>query len=302
LFQEMVDTFRVNNAYPSNRTGQISRVLYGCNGVSVDWEFADTAGKFVSYAFVLELGITDFWYGWNNASYVLSECNKNIPNLYYLSRVSGVYFAPVSVTVSDSSGNNNGQLDPGERASIWFSIRNRAIHPLDSAYQVSAKLVSKHVGVTVLDSVKQLPSCARRSSTHNSAQRHSVQADPGVAPGTRIPLRLEVTYRNDGKTYMIPVNFEITVGSNPVAVEEAPPAFAPTLRVYPNPARGRVQFQLAQGGPAQLDVYSSTGAKVISRKLTDRLSFDCSGLPAGVYFCRLENPAGVSRARLNIAD
>lgn len=299
LLQEVVDTFRVNNGYSTSRTGQIGQVLYLANGVSVDWEYTDSAGKFVTYAFTCELG-TDFWYGYREPSYVASECNKNIPNLYYLARVSGAYFEPVSVTLNDAQGNNNGRLDPGETANIWFTVRNRAVHPMDSAYQITAKLVSRHADVTVLDSVKPFPRCSRRSSTSNSASQFTLRASAQAAPGTRIPLRLETGFENDGRTYTQPVSFEITIGSDPIGIEETPATFAPVLRVSPNPARDNVRFALASGSQARLEVFAADGSRLLSTDVSERYTWNCARIPAGIYFCRVANSAGLSTARLNI--
>ncbi|MBM3313619.1 zinc carboxypeptidase, partial [candidate division WOR-3 bacterium] len=147
VLKEMGDTFRVNNGY--TLTGPIYRTIYPVNGNSVDYAQADTLKdstterKFITYGFCSELGINDFWYGWNLPAYVDSEVTKNVPNLYYLARVSGVFFDPQRVLVNDSAeGNRTLQLDPNEVANLWFRVRNRAIHPLDSAYQVTGRLIS----------------------------------------------------------------------------------------------------------------------------------------------------------------
>jgi hypothetical protein len=126
VLEEAVDTFQANNHYPMGQTGQVYSTIYPCNGLSVDWEYSDTAGKFVTYAYTCELGTDDFWYGWNDSNYIRSEVDLNIPNVYYLTRLAGVYFENVSVTVDDSiGGNSNGQLDPGELSGIWFTVRDR---------------------------------------------------------------------------------------------------------------------------------------------------------------------------------
>ncbi|MEO0073985.1 MAG: M14 family zinc carboxypeptidase, partial [candidate division WOR-3 bacterium] len=217
LLQEIVDTFRMNNGYPAGNTGQISRVLYTVNGGSVDWEYSDTAGKFVTYAFTCELSINDFWYGWNDSAFIRDECNRNIPNLLYLARISGVFFDPVIVVVNDTpAGNQTAQLDPAETGNIWFTVRNRAIHPLDSAYAITGRLRSLHPQVLVLDSLKQFPRALRRGSTSNGASQFRVFAMPSILPGTVVPLRLELSWTEDGRSYSQPVSFSIVIGNNPI--------------------------------------------------------------------------------------
>jgi hypothetical protein len=288
VLREAVDTFRMNNNYPSGRTGQVYSTIYPVNGLSVDWEYSDTAGKFVTYAYTCELSTNDFWYGWNDSAIIHRECNINIPNLYYLARIAGVYFDPVSVTVSDSSqGNGDGRLDPGETASIWFVVKNRATHPLDSAYAITALLRSGYGEVTLPDSYASFPSIPRRSLAGNALDRFTIRASTQAVPGTRVPLRLEMAFTDAGLTYAQPVNFEIVVG-NTVAVAEPTRYVAhEAAQVRPFLARDHVHFSLpSTGAPARLDIVSADGTRHISLPLERDLVWDCTTSPAGVYFAR----------------
>ena len=221
VLNEMGETLMANNGY--TQTGPIYRTIYSTNGGSTDYAQADTLkdstseSKFITYGFSSELGRTDFWYGWNLPAYVDSEVNKNIPNLYYLAGVSGVFFDSMRVAVNDSAqGNRTNQLDPNETADLWFRVKNRAIHPLDSAYSISGRLRSLDTMVTVLDSIKAFPSCRRRDSTDNRAAQFRVYCKKGASPGRVVPLRLELTYMDDTLTMMQPVSFTITIGANPI--------------------------------------------------------------------------------------
>jgi hypothetical protein len=282
------------------QTGQVYSTIYPCNGLSVDWEYSDTAGKFVTYAYTCELGENDFWYGYNDSSYIRSEVNLNLPNLYYLARLAGVYFDKVSVTVNDSVGGNvNGQLDPGEAARLWFTIKNRAMHPMDSAYAITARLVSGDAGVTVLDSNLAFPNVARRASVNDRAAPFRVVADPGMTPGTRVALRLEVSYTDAGHSYMQPVNFEIVIGSSPVTVEDRPsPVYPIRIAATPNPGRDRIELSPGIAGPYKLELYAEDGSRVVSTTALGRYTWDCSRVPAGVYFCRVSNDHAAYGRRL----
>jgi hypothetical protein len=223
--KETNDTFRLYNQYLLSRTGQSSRVLYLSNGCSDDWEYADTLWqgnqKFITYAFCIEWGRTDFWYGWNLPAYVDSECLKNRPNSFYLTRLAGVFFEPRASLINDSlSGNATNQLDPGETAYVWFKLRNRAVHPLDSAYQLSGKLKSLDTMVIILDSIKTLPRCLRKDSTNNRLQQFKFYCSSSTNPGRVVNLRLEMSYKDDTLTMMQPVNFSITIGSNPILIHD----------------------------------------------------------------------------------
>ena len=302
LLQEMVDTFRMNNHYSQSGTGQISRVLYGCNGISADWEFADTAGKFVTYGFTCELS-TSFWRGWDDSTHIRQECDLNIPNLYYLARVAGAYFDPVSVTINDTAaGNSSGRLDPGETSDIWFAIRNRAVHTLDSACHISAKLVSLDTLVSVPDSIRPFPDVRRLSSTDNGAGQFRIRAASEIAPGTHVPLRLDIAYVDAGDTFMMPVQFEVVIGSDPVGIAGPRPAPARSgLAVIPNPASGRVNFVTPRSGTrAGLVVFAADGSRVASVEIDGTWTWDCSTVPAGVYFARLRTRQGMITRRLSI--
>ena len=290
VLNEAVDTFQANNHYPMGQTGQVYSTIYPCNGLSVDWEYSDTAGKFVTYAYTCELGENDFWYGWNDSNYIRSEVNLNLPNLYYLTRLAGVFYEKGSVTVDDSAGgNSNGQLDPGELSGIWFTVKNRAMHPLDSATGVTARLIPGDSEVAVLDSNLAFPTALRRSSVNDHATQFHIPASDDIPAGTHVPLRLELTYTDAAHTYTEPVNYEVIIGTHPVAVSESPSTLYPSrLSAIPNPARDRVRFNVAPADAAgRLEIFSPEGAKLASGATAGSFVWDCSKVPAGVYFCRV---------------
>jgi hypothetical protein len=300
MLEAVVDTFQANNHYPISLTGQVYSAIYPCNGMSVDWEYSDTAGKFVTYAFTCELGTTDFWFGWLDSNYINRECNLNIPNLYYLTRVAGAYFEGVSVTLDDSDGND--QLSPGESSGVWFTVRNRAIHPVDSGYAMTAKLVSGNAGVQVLDSGLSFPSAARGSAVDDHATQFHVRASNAIALGTDVPLRLELRFDDAGRTYVQPVDFEIAIGTNRFPVTRSPaPIYPSGLTAAPNPARGRVNFSTAPVTAAgRLDIFSPDGSRVATAAVSDPYAWDCGHVPPGVYFCRLVAAGNTVTTRVSV--
>jgi hypothetical protein len=58
-----------------------------------------------------------------------------------------------------------------------------------------------------------------------------------------------------------------------------------TIRVYPNPASGKI-YVTAKVAPSSLAIYDAFG-KLILRKVEDTESIDVSGLTAGVYFIEI---------------
>jgi hypothetical protein len=308
ILQEGVDTFAANNHYVQN--GPVYSTIYPANGVSVDWEYADTllnaVRKFITYAYTCEIGTTDFWYGSSYPSYVDNEVAINIPNVHYLTRVCGVYLAPVSMVVNDTAnGNANGQLDPGESARLWFTVKNRAIHPLDTAKAVTAVLRTSDTMVQVLTPTVNFSNIPRRTTANNGAAQFDVLCNDNATPGGTVNLRLEVTYTDDGVTIVQPVNYRITLGTHPVAVECPSPDYtnaAMSLSAWPNPARQAIVFNAlvpATSNPVGLTVYAQDGRLVRSFRalgparlhsvVWDRRDGSGRVVPSGIYFAVLDD-------------
>jgi hypothetical protein len=303
ILQEIADTLQANNNYPRSRTGQVYQTIYPCNGISVDWEYSDTAGKFVTYAFTCELDSVDFWHGWNDSVAIRIECTRNRPNLYYLCRIAGVWFDPVSLTINDTAqGNGDGTLNPGEQASIWFTARNRAVHLLDSAYSVSGRLTSTDPRVTITDSIKPFPNCSRRSSCSNSAAQFGIRADASIPPGTQVLLRLTLNYTDAGHTYSQTIEYRLTIG-----VQTGMALFPNSLplgfiTVQPTVGRDKIQLSLGSLLPhARLAIYSAAGSLLHSATLnTDRYTLDCSSLPTGLYYARISLGSATATAAFRV--
>lgn len=221
------------------------------------WEVEDTLNWLATtYAFTCELS-TGFWTGWDNPSFVANEVNINIPNLYYLARVSGVYFEPLGVTVNDTTlGNGSGEVDPDEAAELWFRVRNRAVHPCDSAVAVNATLRSGLSCLVVEDSQAGFPNIPRRSDADNQADQFRVRAEAGAQPGTVVPLTLELAYDDLGSDHVTELEFEITIG-NAVGLAAGPqtgcgrPPPSPTRRRTGSASNCRQQRPARASGPTR---------------------------------------------------
>ena len=279
VLSEMCDTLAMYNGYPSAQAS-------GVNGVSFDWEYSDTlwngTPKFITYAFTSELGINDFWYGSNNPPFVDSEVARNIPNCFYLTRVAGVWLQPLGVVVNDTlTGNANGELDPGETANLWFKLKNRAVHPLDTALNVTATLASSDTLVAIQTPSVGFPNLPRRSQADNRAEQFQVQANPEIAPGTPVDLRLEVAFNDDGVAITQSLVYRITIGTHTGITRSLPPApqsLTPGFRAFPNPTRSSVSFLYPpltpnpRPLPPSLSIYAPDGTLI--RKLPSA-TWDC---------------------------
>jgi len=328
LISEIADTFMANNGY--SNTGQWYYSLYPSNGTSVDWELSDTvigsSPKFVTYALTSELGINDFWYGWDNPPYVDSEVALSIPNCWYFTRLCGAYLEPLALVVNDTTtGNGNGQLDPGETANLWFKLDNRALHLLDTAKSVTAMLVSPDTMLQVLTPNETLPALnPRRGPGDNRLNQIQVHVSPNIAPGLPIDLRLEVSYTDDGVTITQPLTYRLVIGTHSAIVQSPTPdpePLIPTLRATPNPASGRVTFSYRPLPPDPksrtpfLSIYRLDGALVrtirfpsspVPHSLTPDPIFlpwdgrDNAGqrVASGVYFAQLSSDPGSAAVRV----
>ena len=275
ILQEMLDTVNLYNTYGVSRTGRIYPVLYAANGVSVDWEYADTLEggqqKFIEYAITIEVAETDFWQGSTDSIYIRSECNRNLGGQKYQAKVTGAYFFRRNLYVDDttsSNGNRTGRLDPGENANLWMTVRNHAVSRVDSAVNITAVIRSLDTAIVVTQPNGNFGKILRQATGDNRTAKFGVRCSRGAPSGSWKKFRVEMTSWDDGNTIMQPLTDSVQIGNTPVRVEEIPStdelvpfALYPML---PNPmARsGTVRFSLLKGGEVSLVVYNALGQTV----------------------------------------
>lgn len=198
--KEVVDSFRFYNNYSASRTGQIAKVLYTANGSSVDWEYADTLWegirKFITYAFTIEASINDFWYGWNDSAFIRQECERNLGVNIYLTKVGGAFLELKNIRIDDFYGNQDNILNPGESAYIYLTIKNRAIHPIDSVYNLTINATAPNPYFVIIDSIFNFPNILR-NDTQIGFFKVYVNEE---APAESISIVLNCNYLDD--TYL----------------------------------------------------------------------------------------------------
>lgn len=286
LLREIADTFALNNGYTS---GQWYYILYTSNGTSIDWEFADTLDegqpKFISYAFSLECGINDFWYGATNPSYVDAEVALNIPNCYYLTRLGGAFFEPAALVVNDTAlGNGTGRLDPGEQAHVWFRVNNRALHAADSACEMIGRLSSADTTVTVVDPALGFPTARRRTMVDCRADPALVRCSPDAQPGDTVELLLELAFFDDGAAIVQPLKWRLVIGDSGVGVAEMENAAGRASRRPATVLRGVTGAQAATSFTPN-SLFDAGGRRVTAS----------SRLSPGVYFVREGRESAVGK-------
>ncbi len=307
---EILDSMRAKNGYTAARTGPIYRVLYAANGGSIEWEVKDTlhngVQKFMTYAYSIETNQTDFWQGYNNYTVIQNNINQCRPVNIYFTKIAGVFFDNLQATVADTTlGNSTGQLDPNETSHLWMSIRNRAIHPLDSACNISAMLVSLDTQIVVLSGSATFPKIYRKSTGNNSASRFVVRCSPNATPGAVKQLKLILTFKDDTCTITQGLQFSLTIGNNPVGVEEEVSVEVMQLPLISvcSPAKGQVQFgfsrALEQG--SMLMLYDAAGRLIrkfsdfAQRVIWDGTTESRAKAESGVYFYIYQDKTGVQK-------
>lgn len=218
--REVVDSFRFYNNYSASRTGQLAKVLYTANGNSADWEYADTLWegirKFITYAFVIEASTNDFWYGWNDSSFIRQECQRNLGVNIYLTKVGGAFLELKNIKIYDFYGNRDSILNPNESAYIYLKIRNRAIHPIDSVYNLAIQPTTQNPYLIIIDTLFNFPNIMRNDSQTGFFKVY-VQAG---APSESIMINLNCNYFDDGYLLTQSLKFKIPVQSSQLVKEK----------------------------------------------------------------------------------
>ncbi len=301
LFWEMWDSIRFYNQYP--RGGPFARTMFPAPGSSIDWELADTLWnnirKFVSFPFMIETNQTDFWQGWDDSTVISRNLNENRPVNVYLTKVAGVFFDWPRPVVADSLlGNSTGQLDPGERTHLWFFLRNRAVHNLDSACNISTRLASLDTMITVETATAVFPTIRRNSSGDSRFSRFVITCSRNAVPGSRKGLRLELTFNDDTCTIVQAVTCSLTIGNTSIAEEAAHLKNTASLAVLQNPTRSDVKFEASGLAKRDLDlsIYNISGQLIRTLRLMvsgmsstfywNRCDDHQKTVPPGVYFYR----------------
>jgi len=152
-FQMMADSMAywihsVNSVWYT--TGTPWQTLYNTNGGSFDWEYGDSLNHHKIFAFTTEVGgATDGF--WPAQSRILPLAQENLPANMFLARIAGT-LAPVpykvgwtSACLSETTGDNDGQLEPGENGGMTVVLRNagtQALNGLNGTLSTSDPYIS----------------------------------------------------------------------------------------------------------------------------------------------------------------
>jgi hypothetical protein len=116
------------------------------------------------------------------------------------------------MTVIDSSGNNNGRLDPGETAELVIALLNRGSGPGD---QVRAVMRSGDRRLSVDDSLSDYGTIPAGANRRNESDRFRLRAGP-MLPGSEIPCTLHLAARSYQTTIVLELKVGVLGSSDPI--------------------------------------------------------------------------------------
>lgn len=129
----------------------------------------------------------------------------------YVSLPTGPVLKLISTQVIDSTGNNNGAMDPGETAKLLATLRNSGGATCSN---VTGKFRTYDARLTVTDSTGAWPSIPPGGSRTNTADPFMLHADASIVPGTEFTCSLFVS-GDSAIDYVNKMQVLIVVGMQP---------------------------------------------------------------------------------------
>ena len=198
----------------------------------------------------------------------------------YVSPLPGPALILTSTRIVDSTGNDNGILDPGETAELLAVLHNAGG---SDCINVTGKLRAYDSRLTVADSIGAWGDIRSGGSDTNTTDPFVLHADASIAPGTQFACSL-FTSGDSAALYARAIELRITVGVRPGIVSGSP-APCPGMATTATNVRG-VLFLPGDRGPETGDcsaLMDAGGRRVLSLKAGAN---DVSALTPGVYFVR----------------
>ena len=129
----------------------------------------------------------------------------------YVSASGGPSLKLTSTTVIDSTGNNNGAMDPGETAKLLATLKNSGGAACNT---VAGKLRTYDARLTVTDSVGYWGNIPSGGSATNTANPFELHADAAIVPGTSFTCSLFIS-GDSAALYTKKLQIVLVVGLQP---------------------------------------------------------------------------------------
>lgn len=242
---------------------------YPCNGELGDWAWCDSAAYKI-LGFVPELG-PDYWGGLNDSSEIVSICQSMLKAELYLMEVAGFYPLFSACTVIDTfpNANNDGILNPGERADLQIVLQNKAV--VDTAFELSGILNTLHAQINIVDSNGYYGDVIRLAQAINAADPFNIACSASAIPYDWIYFSLDLVW--DSGSYEKTLVCSLQIGPQTSIKEYARESWEPSF-IGPTIITGAEPFL----GSPDYKLFDITGRAV-----------DTGHLIPGVYFIGMDN-------------
>ncbi len=208
------------------------------------------------------------------------------------------YITIVNSFIADS---NNHQLDPGETADLYLTVRN-----IGSATGTNVRGVLRTAShyITITDSLSDYGNI---TTGDTAGGRFQLSADDSTPSGAQISFTLNIT-SDEGSWES---SFTITIGT-PLGIRNSESGIGQfpnsQLMVLPNPFSSVVliSYDLVQAGRVKVDVFDINGtrrATLLDANLAPgrlNLRWDGKNLASGIYIMRVNAPTGTETRKLII--
>lgn len=215
---------------------------YLVNGGVEDWAWCDSA-TYKIYCMVPELGM-DYWEGLNDSSKIVNVCQRMLGAELYLIQAAGFFPKILNIAVNDSPpwGNNNGVLNPGERARLRITIKNKAV--VDTAFGVIGNLSTTYPYLRITDSIGSYGNVVRLASVVNSGDPFAVACSSAAQPNEWVHFNLQFVWNSGNYQKTLPCSLKI---GPVVMINEAlrHPFENLNVEIVPNPARKNIHIRLS---------------------------------------------------------
>jgi|GEM_PF-2276291 len=248
------------------------------NGGAEDWGTADSAkyGKtYKVYCIITEINPnpSSYWDYWDNKTKLMQRCDSLRGGDIYMVKCAGFYPVIKKITVVDTAPgcNKDGVLNPGENVRLVAEITNMSV--VDTTPNVKGFLGTASQYITMNDSTGTYGSIKLLTDAANSADPFGFVCHANTAQGTKIPLRLRMTWDLNSVNYekVLPCTLQVGPYTGIVTPDHAS-GYGISLTVFRNPAARTVEFKLVYPGSvsantekrAILKIYEPSGRLVRS--------------------------------------
>ncbi|MEQ8764019.1 MAG: M14 family zinc carboxypeptidase [Planctomycetota bacterium] len=176
-------------------------VLYEANGTTFDYSYGDRS---ILASFTMELGYS-FDGFWPPTSRIIPIAQETLPAHIELVRIGGDWLEITNQSLTQTSGDGDGDYEPGEAFQISLTAFN--VGQATTGTGVTLSLQSPSSDVIVTSGNDSLGFIGARGSATNSPGSIAFSISPSATIGTTVDLTLDLDY--DGTTFSQTIPIDI---------------------------------------------------------------------------------------------